>query len=92
MKRLITKSIIEMVFLEILLSLLWSIIRDSFKDWYTYKTSLRKAFKLNKKLYVDIFEINMIEKGEGVTERDKQIWIDRKHQQHDEYLKQLGER
>lgn len=92
MKRLVTKVYIELVFLETLLSLSRHIIRDSFKDCYNYKISLKRAFKLNKNLYRNLFEINFMKKEEGVTERDKTIWIEQKRDQHLEYLEQLGKR
>ena len=92
MKRLVTRVYVELVFLETLLSLSWNIIRDSLKDSYNYKISLRKALRLNKTLYQDVFEINFMKKEEGVTERDKTIWIEQKRDQHLEYLEQLGKR
>ena len=82
----------EMVFLETLLSFYRPIISDSLKDWCIYKISLRRALRMNKILQRRIFEINTMDEEELVTEKDKRIWIDQKRDQKEEYLKQYGER
>lgn len=92
MKQLVQKMKMEMVFLDIILSFSYHIICDSFKDWYNYRISLRRAFRLNKNLYIKIFEIDMMNKDSLVRERDKRIWIEQKRDQKEEYLKRLGER
>ena len=81
-----------MVFLETLLSFYRPIICDALRDWFIYKISLKRALRMNKILQRRIFEINMMDEEELVTERDKGIWIEQKRDQKEEYLKGFGER
>lgn len=92
MKRLITKVMVEIEIAKTILALFTLMICDTFSDWYNYKISLSRAVKTNKILYKNIFEITLMDKSGGVTEKDKRIWIERRFRQKEDYLKQMGER